>query len=173
MADPRLARVLEALRSSQFADLKGARISASIPIAERLLNDLIAAALPASGALRTVTVQPLAGNRLKATVKLARPEFLPAIPLTLEIEQQPQLRPAESPLVLRVLSLPGLVTLASSVLSMTTLLPEGLKFEDQRLFVDVPTLLKRAGYGEVLPFLDSLNAATEENRLIVDATLRV
>jgi hypothetical protein len=171
MGDAPLSRVLEALRDSGFADLKGARVSASIPIAERLLNTLIAATLPSSGPLRSATVRPLAGNRVKANVKIARLEFLPPVGLTLKIERQPEM--PDSPLVFRVLSLPGVVSLASAALSMTTLLPAGVKLEHQRLFVDLRVLLERLGYGAVVPFLESVRVTTEEGRLILDVTMRV
>jgi hypothetical protein len=171
MVDARLSRVLVAIRDSGFADLKGARVSASIPVAEQLLNDLIAATLPSPGPLRAVTLHPLAGDRVKATVKLSRLDFLPPIALTLEIEGQPET--PNSPLVLRIRSVPGLVSLASAALSMTTVLPAGVKLEDQRLFVDVRKLVERSGYAEVVPFLGAVRVTTEEGRLILDVTLQV
>ena len=37
--DPRLLQILEQLRASRFAEIKGARASFSIPVSERLLNE--------------------------------------------------------------------------------------------------------------------------------------
>ena len=62
--DPRLSAILERLRDSRLAEVKGARASLSIPVPESLLNELIAAALPASGPIRDLHVRPQAGNRL-------------------------------------------------------------------------------------------------------------
>jgi hypothetical protein len=171
MVDPRLSGVLEELRASRFTELKGTRLSASIPISERLLNDIVAAFLPPSAPLRTVTLQPKQANRLRVSAKLARPEFLPPISLTLEIEQQPQM--PDSPLVLRVLSLPGLVSLAGAAFSVATWLPPGVRFEDQRVFVDVRLLLERFGYGAIVPFLETVRVVSEEGRLVFDASVRV
>ncbi len=169
--NPRLDRIVEQLRASRFAELNGARASASIPLSERLLNDILAAVVPASAPVRDVSVQPKAGNRLRVSAKLARADFLPPISLTLEIERQSE--PPSSPLVLRVLSFPGLMALAGAAFSMATLLPPGIRLEGQRLHVDVGVLLERHGYGEMLPHLESLQVSTEEGRLVLDVSLRV
>ena len=114
------------LRASQFAELKGARVSASIPISERLLNEIVAASLPPSAPVRDLTVQPQQANRLRCERELARPDFLPPISLTLEIEQQPQL--PDTPLVLRVLSLPGLCRWRARCCRRASL-PPGVRLE--------------------------------------------
>jgi hypothetical protein len=171
MADARVSRVLEALQASRFADLKGARVSASIPIAESLINELIAATLPPSIPVRTVTLHPQQGNRARVTAKLTRPEFLPPISLTLEIESQPAM--PDSPLVLRVSSLPGLVALAGAALPVSSALPPGVRLDGQRVLVDVKVLLERFGYGAIVPFLETVKVATEEGRLMLDVEVRV
>ena len=163
--------MLEQLRASPFAGLAGTRLSATIPIAERLLNDLLAAALPSSAPVRDVSVQPKSSNRLRIKAKLTRAEFLPPISLTLEIESQPVL--PDSPLVLRILSLPGLMSLAGAALSISTLLPPGIKVQDQRVLVDVRAVLERYGYGEIVRYVESLRVTTEEGKLVLDVQLRV
>ena len=42
--DPRLSGILDRLRASGFAEVKGARASLSIPVSEAILNELITAA---------------------------------------------------------------------------------------------------------------------------------
>ncbi|MGH9308962.1 MAG: hypothetical protein ACRD1U_06290 [Vicinamibacterales bacterium] len=168
MADQRFLHILERLRASRMADLAGARASATVPVPERLLNEMVAAALPPSAPVQDVAVQVRAGNRLRVSARLTRAAFLPPISLTLEIERQPEL--PDGPLVLRVGSLPGLVALAGAAFSMASVLPPGLRLEDQRLFVDVRTLLERHGLGEALAYLESMKITTEEGRLIVDVS---
>jgi hypothetical protein len=166
VADERFRHILERLRASRMADLAGSRASAIVPVSERLLNEIVAAALPPSAAVQDVTVQPRAGNRLRVSARLTRAAFLPPISLTLEIERQPEL--PDGPLVLRVMSLPGLLALAGAAFSLTSVLPPGLRLEDQRLLVDVRSLLERHGLGEALAYLESLKVTTEEGRLIVE-----
>jgi hypothetical protein len=164
-------RLLEDLRASHFAALAGARVSASVPIPEALLNELVAAAIPAGGPVRDVSLHPKAGNRIAVRARLARADFLPPVTLTAEIERQPEL--PDGPLVLRILSLPGLMALAGAAMSMSSVLPPGVRMENQRLLVDLPVLLERRGYAEVLRFLESIHVKTEEGRVLVDVTARV
>lgn len=164
-------RLLEDLRASRFAPLAGARVSATIPVDDRLLNALIAASLPAGAQVRDVTVESRLSNRLRVSARLTRAEFFPPISLTLEIERQPVL--PHAPLVLRVLSLPALMSLAGAALSPSTLLLSGITIHDQRVQVDVAVLLEQAGFGEVVPYVESLQITTAEGRLVLDVTLRV
>jgi hypothetical protein len=167
--DPRLSAILERLRDSRLAEVKGARASLSIPVRESLLNELIAAALPPSGAIRDLHVRPQAGNRLAVRGRASRLDFLPPVTISLQIEQQPQL--PDTPLVVRILSLPGLLSVAGSLLSPSSL-PPGIRLERERVLVDVRQLLERKGLGEVVPLIERLNVSSEEGRLLLDVDLR-
>jgi len=167
--DPRLSAILERLRDSRLAEVKGARASLSIPVPESLLNELIAAALPASGPIRDLHVRPQAGNRLAVRGRASRLDFLPPVTISLQIEQQPQL--PDTPLVVRILSLPGLLSVAGSLLSPSSL-PPGIRLERERVLVDVRQLLERKGFGEVVPLIERLNVNSEEGRLLIDVDLR-
>jgi hypothetical protein len=171
VADPRFERLFDQIRTSRFADLKGARLSASIPIPERLLNEVLAASIPPSAPVRDVAVQLQAGNRFKVRLKLARAEFLPPISLTFEIERQPAL--PDGPLVLRMLSMPGLVSLAGSAFSISSVLPPGVRLEKHWVLLDVKILLDRHGYGDLMAYLETLTVAADEGRLLLDVRLRV
>lgn len=171
MRDPRLVRILEQLRASKFAELKGARVSAVLPVSERLLNEIVASALPPSAPVRDVAMTVLDGNRLTVRAKLAKTDFLPPIKLTLEIERQPE--PPDGVLVLRVLSVPGLMPFASAAVSMFATLPPGLRLEGEHLYVTLRQLLERNGLGEVLTYLESLRITTQEGRVLLDVVLRV
>ena len=171
MPNPRLVRVLEGLRASRFAELRGARASLSVPIPERLLHELVASALPAGAPVREVAVQPQNGNRLAVRARLAGVDFLPAITVTLEIERQPEL--PDSPLVLRVLSLPGLLSLAGAAVSFASILPPGIRLDNGRLFVDIRVLLQRHGYDEVVALLHAVRITTSGGTLVADLELRV
>ena len=165
-----LARALEQLRASRFADLKGARVSLSIPVSQRLLNELVTAAIPASAPVRELTVTPRGSNVLDVRARVSKLDFLPPIKVALEIEQQPRL--PDTPLGLRLRSFPGLTAIAGSLLSPTAL-PRGVRLDGDRLFVDVRQLLEGAGYGDLVPLIDRLHVATDEGRLIVDIDARV
>jgi hypothetical protein len=170
LLDPSLQRALEQLRATRFAEIRGARLSLSIPVAERLLNELVAAALPPSLPVRDVTVRPRASNTLQVRARVAKLDFLPPVTLTLDIDQQPRL--PDTPLGLRLRTVPGLAALAGPLLSQKAL-PPGIRLEGDRLFVDVAQLLERAGFGDLVPLIERLHLATDEGRLLVEVDARV
>ena len=168
--DPRLIGVIDRLRGSGFAEVKGARASLSIPIAEAILNELITAALPAGGPLRDLHVRPQAGNRLAVRARASRLDFLPPMTISLQIEGQPRL--PDTPLVVRILSMPGLLSVAGSMLSPGSL-PPGIRLERERVLVDVCRLLESKGFAEIVPLIERLQVSSEEGRLLIDVDLQV
>jgi hypothetical protein len=168
--DPRLLAILEQLRASRFAEIQGTRASLSIPVSERLLNELIATMVPPTAPVRDLYVRPQAANRLSVKARASRLEFLPPVTISLQIEQQPQL--PDTPLVVRILSLPGLLSMASSLLSPSSL-PPGIRLDRDRVLVDVRQLLEVKGFAEVVPLIESLQVTSEEGRLRVDVQMRI
>ena len=170
MLDPRLREALEQLRATRFAGIQGARLSVSIPIAERLLNELVTAALPPSVPVRDLAVKPRAANTLQLRARVAKLDFLPPVTLTFDIDQQPRL--PDTPLGLRLRTFPGLTALAGPLLSQKVF-PPGIRLEGDRLFVDLRQLIERAGYGDLVPLIERLHLATEEGQLLVEVDARV
>ena len=172
MIDPQLSRILESLRASGFRDLAGARVSATIPIGERLLNALVAASLPKSGAVRDATLHPAGQGRIAVRVKLARPDFLPPISATLSIERQPEL-PQAPFLVFRVTGLPGLLAMAGPLLPIASMLPPGVRLDGDLLTLDLAALLAARGQRELLGYLDRLAVTSEPGRLVIAIEAKV
>jgi hypothetical protein len=168
--DPRLTGMVARLRASGFAEVRGARASLSIPVSEPILNELITAALPAGGPLRDLHVRPLAGNRLAVRARASRLDFLPPLTISLQIEGQPRL--PDTPLVVRILSMPGLLSVAGSMLSAGSL-PPGIRLERERVLVDVRQLLEGRGFGEIVPLIERLQVSSEEGRLLVEVEIQV
>lgn len=171
-ADPGVASLLQHLLASDFADVAGARVSATIPLAEGLLNRAIALALPRDGKLRDLTVHPESDDWFTVRVKLARPEFLPRLKLRLRIERQPDL-PASATIGFRIASLPGLMSFAGAALSFTHGLPPGVVLDGDRLTVDLRPLLERQGYARYLRYAERLHLATRAGRFVIDLGLRL
>jgi hypothetical protein len=168
--DPRLIGMLGRLRASGFAEVKGARASLSIPVSEPILNELITAALPPGGPLRDLQVRPQAANRLAVRGRASRLDFLPPMTISLQIEGQPRL--PDTPLVVRILSMPGLLSVAGSLLSPNSL-PPGIRLERDRVLVDVRQVLETRGFGEIVPLVERLNVSSEEGRLLIDVDIQV
>ena len=79
--------------------------------------------------------------------------------ISLQIEQQPHL--PDTPLVMRILSLPGLLSVAGSLLSPSSL-PPGIRLDRERVLVDVRQLLESKGFGEIVPLIERLHVSSEE-----------
>src|SRR3954470_24290309 len=85
--DPRFEALLRRQIAAGFQDLRGARADVTLPISDRLLNEVLAAALPPAAAIRDVEVRPRAGNRIGVRFRIAAASFLPPINISLLIER--------------------------------------------------------------------------------------
>lgn len=145
--------------------MAGTQVSATIPISERLLNEIITAQLPASAPVKEVQVQARAANTFVVRVRLARASFLPPITLTLTVIRQPVF-PDDPELILQVAG-GGLISLAGTAIGGLNIFPPGVRMEGDRVRVNVRTLLLQRDLGALLPFLQDLTVTTEERRVIV------
>jgi hypothetical protein len=168
MPDPRLRRLVDQLRASRFADLQGTTIAISLPVSERLLNEIVVAALPAASRVKDVSLHPAGGNRIRLTARVA--DFLPPLSMTLQIVRQPD--PPGTPLVLALPPVAGLLALGGAGL-VSSVLPPGVRLDGTALSVDVERLLRERGLDEVLPLMKKLEVTTEPGRLVLRLDLRV
>jgi hypothetical protein len=153
---------------SRFEELTGARLDGELPLTNTVLNALIAERLRASETpVEKAEVQVRAEGELFARVQLRR-SFLPAIMLGARIEQQPDL-PRSAVVVFRWW-LPGagaLSMLAGPALAFFKAGPPWLAVDGQHVRVDLATLIRDRGAGEILPYLKSLRVGTREGALLV------
>jgi hypothetical protein len=169
--DSRLRDVLSHQQAARFAGLAGSEAEATIRISDQLLNEVIAAYVPPGGALRTVVMGSHAGNRVDLAVTLAKPAFLPPIPLTITIERQPEL-PADATLVLRLAGGAGhLMRLAGPML--THKLPSFVRLDGERLLINLRGALQERDQEALLDHVQQLQIVTEEGRLVVHTAARV
>jgi hypothetical protein len=171
MGDPRVSRLLQQLEATRFRDLAGARVSATIPIGEQLLNEILATFKPPDAPVQEITVRPLAGNRLAVRVKVGK-AFVPPITVHADIVRQPVL-PDRPIAEFRINMPPGVMAFAGVAMSFLSRLPPGLHLEGERLFVDLAELARRYGVSEYLQYAERVELLTEDGRLIVRADLKV
>lgn len=170
--DTRLAPLFARLQATRFADLSGSESYTVIRINERLVNEAIAAFVPPSSMVRTITVHPRAANQIDVQLKLAKPAILPPFHITLHVEEQPKL-PDRPELVLRMSGAGGLLRLAGPAIESSGALPPGIRIESDRVFVDVRRLLEQYGRADLLQYADQVQVLSEDARLIVALQLRV
>lgn len=159
VAAPALLEILNHLRSTAFRDVAGSRVTAAIPVSERLINELIAATMPRNLPVREVSVRPEANNRF--SVRLTpRASMLPPLTLKLDIERQPEF-PASPVLVLRMATMGGLFGLAGAALPLDKMMPPGVRLEGERILVDLRAMAAQHGFGEYVAFVRNLKVSTE------------
>jgi hypothetical protein len=166
--------ILDFLQRQQrdgFPDLGGTEIAATIPISDRLINELIAELLP-KGKVREVQVQAAEGNRVAAKIRLSAMGFLPAIPVTLAIEDQPDL-PERPILGLRLSGPSGLVAMAASALPSMVTLPQGISIEGDRIRIDIRRLLAERNMEGSLEYVTDLRVNTRAGAVVLDIRGRI
>jgi hypothetical protein len=155
-------------QAAGFEDLRGAEVSATVPISERLLNEVIQESLSRSIPIRDLHVAPQAGDRFLVRARVGSSPLLPALKLSVLIDRQPEL-PASPVLVLK-LEMGALMALATPALRFLDALPAGLHLDGDRLYVDLAKLLERRGFRHYLDFVQRLEVHTTENEVV--ATIR-
>ena len=164
MMDRWIEQLMHDVRDGRAADITGTRVAGDVSIADRLLNEVIAAKIGAESAIRDVTNRAEAG-RARVTVEVARPSFLPPLSFVLSVETQPEL-PASPVLVLRVGMMPGVAALLGTGISFMNIMPPGLRLEGDRLFVDIAAVLDDRGYGWLFRYLRTVHVSFEPGRIV-------
>jgi hypothetical protein len=159
---------LYALLGPGLHQIAGTSVSGEIPIAQGLINRLLAEQLASSNApVAAVQVELHDADTLSALVTL-RASFVPPVRVVARIDQQPRLPGA--PVVGLRWTLPGLGLLArvaSPALALFKGLPPGIVVDGDRLLVHVGQMLASQGLGDVMRYLSSLQVTTRAGVLIV------
>lgn len=166
--DERLERLLRQQLDSGFADLRGAEAAITLPLSERLLNELVAEAVPSSAPVRDLQIAPEAADRFSVRLRVGSSPLIPRLKIALSIDRQPEL-PASPVLVLKMESA-GLMTLAGPMLRLLNALPAGIAVHDDRIHIDLRALADRRGLASFLDYLTELRVNTLPGAVVV--TLR-
>ena len=171
MSNQSFLEILRHLQSTGFSDLRGARLSGTVPVSERLINEIVASAVRPGGPVREVRVHPLPGDAFSVRVTPTM-GLLPSITVRLEIERQPEL-PASPVLVLKMATMGGLFGLASAALPIAGMLPRGVRLDGDRILVDLRTLAAERDAADLLPYVTGLRLNTEEARAVLHIDLSI
>ncbi len=169
---PAIHDLLRRQHQAGFPDFIGAEVAVTIPVSDRLINELIAGLLPDGGKVREVRIQTEEGNRVTARIRLSGAAFLPAIPVTLAIEDQPHF--PERPVVGLKLSHPSkFVAMAASTLPAMVTLPPGVSMEDDRIRIDIHRLLADRDQAEWLGYVTDVRVTTRAGALVLFVRAKV
>ncbi len=171
MPNDSFRNILHHLQETRFGDLAGMRVSGTVPVSERLINEVVASAVPRGAPVREVRVQPLAGNRFSVRLSPRAP-LLPAVTLKLDIERQPDL-PSSPVLVLRLATMGGLLGIAGAALPIANMLPPGVRLDADRILVDLRVSAAERGAADLLQHVTQLRVSTEEGRVVLHVDFAV
>ena len=128
---PRILELLQQELRDGFPGLTGGEVAATIPISDRIINELIVSLIPEGGKVRDVTIASEPGNLLSAKARLSGPSLLPSIPVTFVIDQQPEF-PLRPVLGLKLSQPSKFVAMAFSTLPSMVTLPPALTITGDR-----------------------------------------
>ena len=155
-------KVFTTLAARQFDDVRGARVTGSIPITEKALNEDVAQRVSATrGRIQQVAIQIGSDNYLEMGIKVAvgpfakwfRPE------VTLRAEAQPAL------IVVTLASREYAPLMWLVELFAQELFPRGLTIRDQQIIVNIAELPAIAEYKELLRYLKKLDVSSTRGTL--------
>jgi hypothetical protein len=169
--DERIERVLRRQLADGFSDIRGAQAAITLPISERLLNEVLAETIPRSAPVTDLHVSPEAGDRFVVRFRVGSSPLIPRLKVALAIETQPDL-PALPVVVLR-LETTGLMMLAGPVLRLLNALPAGMTVKDDRIHVDLRDLAQRRGFAPYFDYLDSLRVNTVDGAVVLTVHGRI
>lgn len=166
--DERLERLLRRQLAEGFSDLRGADAAITLPVSERLLNEILAEAIPRSVPINELHVTPEPDDRFAVQFRVGTSAFIPRVKIALAIDRQPDL-PAFPVIVLRM-ETTGLMMLAGPALRLLNALPAGITVKDDRIHVDLRALAERNRLAPYFDYLDELRVHTVTGALVL--TLR-
>jgi len=169
--DERIERVWRRQLDGGFPDLRGAQATITLPISERLLNELLTETIPQSAPVSDLHVTPEAGDRFTVRFRIGSSTILPRVKVAVAIDRQPDL-PAFPVIVLK-LETTGLMILASPVLRMINAVPAGVTVKEDRIHVDLRALAERQGFAAYLDHLDDVRVNTVAGAVVLTARGRI
>lgn len=170
VANDRFAPLFDRLLGDGFSDISGAEASIRLPVSTRLLNDLIAAAMPPSARVQDVDVTPLDDDRFVVRGRFASSLLAPTLKLNIAIDQQPIF--PQSPILVVRLEGPAIMSFAGRVLQMISL-PRWLQAERDRLHIDLRVLADQYQLDRYLRYIDELRVNAVAGTLVVSLRCRV
>jgi hypothetical protein len=141
---PILQAIFDQQRGRDFADFAGTDVAATIPVADRWLNDQIARSLPPDGVVRELQLRSLPGNHVAVHVRVAKGAIALPIDLVLAIDSQPEL-PHRPILGLRLEEAPIFLTLGGPLLKVFNVLPPGITMNGDHVTVEIQRSRSVAG----------------------------
>jgi hypothetical protein len=161
-------RVFQKLIDSNFSDLKGTVLDASIPVPQALINELIEASLRGNKTIASCTLSIHPQNRVSVHLKTT---MLPwPLHLKLKLDKSVDFASDSSPKIRAWLENNRLL---GSLGSMFNALPEGIKISGNQVVLDLGAFLRTPEQKRWLDLVKSVDIQTEEGNVLLDVRVEV
>ena len=158
--------IFRKLIDSNFSDLAGLTVDASVPVPERVVNEMVESTLRGNKNIREYHVS--IHDRNKVSVNLKTPLWLWSINLKLQLEGAvdftgpPKFRVwLENHILLGKLG------------ALFKMLPEGVSIQSNQVIVDIQYFLETPEQRKMLELVKSVQVRTEPGKVILDIKIRV
>ena len=158
--------IFRKLIDSNFSDLAGLTVDASVPVPEQLVNEMIESALRGNKNIRECHVS--IHDRNKVSVNLKTPLWLWSINLKMQLEGAVDF--TGSPKFRIWLENHVLLGKLGAVFKM---LPEGVSVQSNQAIMDIQSFLETPEQRKMLELVKSVQVRTEPGKVILDIKIRV
>jgi hypothetical protein len=161
-------KMFQKIKDGDFSDFKGATADLSVPVQQKLINELIQAALRGNKNIASCTISIHPQNRVSVDIKTT---LLPwPLNLKLKLDKSVDFASYSSPKIRAWMENNRLL---GSLGSMFNALPEGIKLYGNQVVVDLGAFLQTPEQKRMLDLMKSADIKTEEGKVILDVRLEV
>ena len=158
--------IFQKIIDSNFSDLKGLTVDASVPVPQYIVNEIIEAALQGNKNIEYCRVSIGEQNRISVKLKTT----LWPWPLDLKLRLFKSVDLARSPRIRASLENNILLGKLGSFLKA---LPKGINLYGNQVVVDIQSFLSTPELKKFLDLIKSAEINTEEGKVILDVKIRV
>ena len=163
-----MEEIVQRIIRSNFSELKGMTVNASVPVPQSLINEIIAEALKGNKNISSVRASVHPQNRVSVDV---RTTLLPiTLNLKLKLDTSVDFASYSSPKIRIWMENNRFL---GSLGSLFNAFPEGIKLYGDQIVIDLGAFLRTPEQRQLLNLVKSVDIRTEESKVILDARVEV
>ena len=160
--------IFQKLKDGDFSDLKGLTADLSIPVQEKLINELIQAELRGNKTIASCIIFIHPQNRVSVDLKTKLWPW--PLNLKLKLDKSVDTASYSSPKIRAWLENKRLL---GSLGSMFNALPEGIQLYGNQVVIDLRVFLRAPELKRLLDLVKSVDLKTEDGKVILDVQIEV
>ncbi len=158
--------IFRKLIENNFSDLAGLTVDASVPVPERIINEIIQVSLQGNKNVTECHVSIGGQNKISAIIKTP----LWPWPINIKLKLERIVDIIGSPMVRASLENNVLLGQLGALIKA---LPNGINIHENQVIIDVRSLLETPEQRRILDLVKSIEIKTEQAKLILDIKIKV